>query len=211
MRLAECFFLFYVTPVALAFVRWRTDWPLSFVMAFFFVAAFALLWRDPAFDRRNLFRFDAIRTGWKPVVLRFLILAAVLATLFFVLKPASAFDFPRRLPLTWFLFCLQFPFLPAYAEELVFRGFFLHRYRLLFVNDSVRWFACGIAFSLAHLHLANVWASALSFIGGMIFARTYDRSRSLPLVALEHALWGIFLFTIGLGPFFHKRLLELAP
>ena len=42
----------------------------------------------------------------------------------------------------------------------------------------------------------------LSGVGGVLFARTYLTSGSLAMAALEHALYGNFIFTIGLGEFF---------
>jgi hypothetical protein len=43
----------------------------------------------------------------------------------------------------------------------------------------------------------------MSFVGGLLFAYTFTRARSLPLVALEHGLWGDWLFTLGLGSYFY--------
>lgn len=43
----------------------------------------------------------------------------------------------------------------------------------------------------------------LSLIGGWLFTRRYQRSRSLLAVAIEHALYRQLVFTIGLGEFFY--------
>jgi hypothetical protein len=40
-------------------------------------------------------------------------------------------------------------------------------------------------------------------IGGVFFARTYTARPSLALVVAEHALYGCFLFTLGLGHYFY--------
>ena len=42
----------------------------------------------------------------------------------------------------------------------------------------------------------------MTAVGGYLFARTYARSESTLMVSLEHALWGDFLFTVGLGWYF---------
>ncbi|WP_423804206.1 hypothetical protein [Nitrosomonas nitrosa] len=42
-----------------------------------------------------------------------------------------------------------------------------------------------------------------TFVGGIMFAYTYHRHRSLLLASIEHALYGCFVFTIGLGWFFY--------
>jgi hypothetical protein len=42
----------------------------------------------------------------------------------------------------------------------------------------------------------------LSTVGGLLFVSTYLRTRSLLAVVWEHALYGIALFTVGLGRYF---------
>jgi uncharacterized protein len=49
----------------------------------------------------------------------------------------------------------------------------------------------------------NWIAVALCAIGGLLFAFTYQNSGSLLLTCIDHALFGNFLFTIGLGQFFY--------
>ena len=58
-------------------------------------------------------------------------------------------------------------------------------------------------FALAHLVLGNWQAPVLAWCGGLLFAWTYWRTRSLLLVTLEHGLWGNWLFTLGLGRYFY--------
>jgi membrane protease YdiL (CAAX protease family) len=43
----------------------------------------------------------------------------------------------------------------------------------------------------------------LCLIGGLLFALTYQHSGSLLLTCLDHALFGNFIFTVGLGQFFY--------
>jgi membrane protease YdiL (CAAX protease family) len=57
-------------------------------------------------------------------------------------------------------------------------------------------------FGFAHLVFGNIWAPVLSAAGGLPFASTYLKSRSVMCAALEHALWRNLIFTIGLGPLF---------
>ena len=57
-------------------------------------------------------------------------------------------------------------------------------------------------FGFAHIVFGNLWAPILSAAGGLLFATTYLKSRSLICAAFEHALWGTLIFTIGLGPLF---------
>lgn len=48
----------------------------------------------------------------------------------------------------------------------------------------------------------NWLAPLLSLPAGLALAWSFERERALLPVALEHALYGALLFTIGLGPWF---------
>ena len=66
-------------------------------------------------------------------------------------------------------------------------------------------FAIGAAFfAWAHIVFHNVWACAFTFVGGLFFLSTYRRTGSLLFAAVEHALYGDFLFSIGWGAFFYE-------
>ena len=39
----------------------------------------------------------------------------------------------------------------------------------------------------------------LTFLGGLIFAITYYKTKSTLLVSIEHAIYGCWLFTVGMG------------
>ena len=60
----------------------------------------------------------------------------------------------------------------------------------------------SIIFCFAHIFVINWVAPLLSFFGGLIFALTYNRTKSLLIASLEHSLYGNALFVIGLGWFF---------
>lgn len=62
--------------------------------------------------------------------------------------------------------------------------------------------ASALSFGVMHVIYGNVPAVVLSALAGWIFSGTYQRTRSLRLVWLEHSLYGIAAFTVGLGPFF---------
>jgi membrane protease YdiL (CAAX protease family) len=40
---------------------------------------------------------------------------------------------------------------------------------------------------------------AFTFIGGILFAYTYQKTKSTLLVSIEHAIYGCWLFTVGMG------------
>ena len=42
-------------------------------------------------------------------------------------------------------------------------------------------------------------AIILTFLGGLLFAFTFKKTKSTILVSIEHAIYGSWLFTIGMG------------
>jgi membrane protease YdiL (CAAX protease family) len=94
----------------------------------------------------------------------------------------------------------------------IYRVFVMHRYRSLLPLDGRKqeWaLICLSAFTFSFMHIVfrNPVAVVLTLIGGVIFARRQMRTRSLFVSSLEHALYGCFLFTVGLGDFFYARLI----
>ena len=60
----------------------------------------------------------------------------------------------------------------------------------------------SITFCFAHVFFLNWIAPLLGFFGGLMFAKTYLKTRSLFIVSIEYALYGNTLFFLGLGWFF---------
>jgi membrane protease YdiL (CAAX protease family) len=61
----------------------------------------------------------------------------------------------------------------------------------------------AFAFSYMHIVFRNPAAMGLTLIGGVLFAITYEDTESLIISIFEHALYGNFLFTIGLGRYLY--------
>jgi membrane protease YdiL (CAAX protease family) len=49
------------------------------------------------------------------------------------------------------------------------------------------------------MFLKNSLVMLLTFLGGILFAITFHKTRSTLLVSIEHAIYGIWLFTVGMG------------
>jgi membrane protease YdiL (CAAX protease family) len=97
--------------------------------------------------------------------------------------------------------------LSVYPQELLYRAFFVRRYRHLFPRKEFLLLASALVFAWMHLIFRNPFAVVLTLVGGLFFTHTYIRTRSLRLVCLEHALYGNLIFTIGLGEFFTQGML----
>ena len=67
----------------------------------------------------------------------------------------------------------------------------LCRFLFLMVNAAV--------FSLAHIFFKNTLVMLLTFVGGLLFALTFKKTKSTLLVTIEHAIYGCWLFTVGMG------------
>jgi len=163
---------------------------------------FVLLWRDPSFDRRQIRAVPQDRRSL-PRILVFFVLGGAAVLYLAWLSGVDLFSFPRERPFLWVLVALLYPLASALPQEVIFRVFFFHRYRSLFPDPKLLMLVSASAFALAHLELGNLPALGLSFLGGLLFANTFGTTRSLPIVALEHGLWGDWLFTVGLGIYFY--------
>jgi len=123
----------------------------------------------------------------------------VLATV----APERLFDLPRRDPLLWASVVVLYPLLSVYPQELIYRVFLLHRYAPLLGTGRRAAAASAAAFGFAHIIFGNVLSIVLTLVGGWLFARTFQRTRSLLATSVQHALYGVLAFTVGLGDFFY--------
>jgi membrane protease YdiL (CAAX protease family) len=203
-RGVEFLILFIAVPLLAA---WQGEqarrWIIPQILAFAFVFLI-VLWHDPNFDRRTLLTLPG---NW-PRALRDVFLVWVAGGMVFLaltawILPAQVFALPAARPRFWLLVLALYPLLSALPQELIFRVFLFHRYRSLFASDRACIAASAIAFALAHLQLGNAVAFWISLVGGLCFAHTYARTHSWPIVAVEHGIWGDWIFTIGLGAFFY--------
>ena len=191
--------MFGLLPVMLAVYARALALPVLFVAAW---VCLAVLWRDPTFQRDELWRREQLWTWLRGPLALALLVGTLLAVGVFLVEPAHLFDLPRDSPWRWLAVMLLYPVLSVVPQELVFRTFFFHRYGRLFGGRWVAMAASAVAFSWAHIVLANGLAIALTLLGGWLFARTYLRTRSLVATAVEHAAYGCLLFTVGLGRWF---------
>jgi membrane protease YdiL (CAAX protease family) len=200
-RALECACLYVGLPAALAlWLPGRPFLPLLWLAA---LAAAVALARDPAFRAEPPRGTRWSRRQWGPMLLRFGAACAVLAALVLAWMPDAFLEFPRQRPRLWALVMVLYPVLSALPQGVLYRALFFHRYAGLFPSPRARLLAGAAAFSLGHLLFLSPWTLALSFIGGLCFAHTYLRTRSLALSTVEHALYGCAVFSLGLGRLFY--------
>ncbi len=149
-------------------------------------------------------KFSALNwTNIRPMLWRFVLCAAPLTALVAVVMPEQLFSLPRERPQLWMFVMVFYPLLSVIPQQIIFRGYFFERYKNLFTTPVTMIAASALCFSFGHLLFQNWVAPLLTLIGGAIFAHTYHRHRSLALVWFEHALYGCFMFTVGLGKYFY--------
>jgi uncharacterized protein len=172
----------------------------------------ALLLRDASFPRRRLFDAAAARRGLPRLLLR---TAAVwTGILLFALVtrgPHGMFLLPRSRPAVWLAVLIVYPVYSVYLQEVMYRTFFFHRYADLFKRSPrLAIIANALLFGWAHVVAHNFFAVLLTALGGLLLASTYQRTRSTLLVAVEHALYGDFLFTVGMPGMFINAVRALS-
>lgn len=165
--------------------------------------AFWWLRRQPGFDRAGLTRPAALRAALPSILLLWAAVAVAGVVTVAVLDPGDLFDMPREQPLLWLAIVVFYPLLSVYPQELIFRAFLLHRYAPVFGDGRAAAGASAVAFGFAHIIFGTLASVLLTLAGGWLFARRYQRTRSLLTASVEHALYGVLAFTIGLGALFY--------
>ena len=199
----EFILIFILLPVLLFFFRFHIKHLLIPVLLVFGGACLFVLLRDRGFRREQLWGARNFLANLKGVLLRFVIGGIALFFLVYVFKADLLFRFPRERFYLWLVVMILYPLLSAYPQELIYRAFLFHRYKSLFPRTWQIVVVSGLSFGLAHLFFNNWPAPVFSAVGGLMFARTYAKTGSLLITAIEHGLWGDLIFTLGLGLYFY--------
>lgn len=198
--LTEFFLIFILLPLLFLGGILENGMIMPLLWAVFLYVLVIMRRSGQRFFERPLRRRDFLR-----ILKRYLVILPMLWLIALGLFPQNLFDFPRKEPVLWGILLVAYPIVSALVQEVIFRRFFFWRYRPLFKGNSIMILLNAMLFSYTHAVFLNPVAVILSFIGGLLFAFTYVRSRSLLLVTVEHTLYGNTLFTIGLGSFFYHK------
>jgi len=200
--IAEFTTLFVALPLAF---RFRLV-PVPPIPALWLLAVYCWLRlrHDPSFDRRLLWNPAPFMRCAAQIALMFLVSALAVGLAVYFWRPQLLFGFLRRAPWFWGVLMILYPVLSVYPQGIVYRAFLLHRYRDLFSGPCALILVSAVAFAFVHIIFRNPIAVGLTLIGGLLFAWRYQTTGSLFTSALEHALYGCWMFTVGLGDFFYK-------
>lgn len=206
--LTEFFLLFLFLPVFLYFVRKDFAPYLILFLVSILGWCLLLLLSDQRFKRFRLWNIEKLKQHLPSVLKTFAVAACAIVLASWYLTPEWLFKLPAEKTMIWLALLLFYPLFSAWPQEIIFRTFLFHRYKKVFKSKELRVVISATVFALAHLIFANWIAVAGSFVAGLVFAFTYMQSRSTLLVAIEHSLWGLWLFTAGLGVHFDSSMLQ---
>jgi membrane protease YdiL (CAAX protease family) len=129
-----------------------------------------------------------------------LVLIALITSVFvWITDRESLFEVLRNKPKLWIFILFIYSIFSVYPQELIYRTFFFQRYQALFSDEKLFLFLNAIVFSLGHIFFKNALVMVLTFLGGILFALTFNKTKSTLLVSIEHAIYGSWLFTVGMG------------
>jgi membrane protease YdiL (CAAX protease family) len=136
---------------------------------------------------------------WKQTLLKFIAIAIITALYVWFFDRSNLFVVIRNKPILWVVILFIYSLFSVYPQELIYRTFFFQRYQSLFKNESLFILINAALFSLAHIFFKNTLVTLLTFLGGILFALTFRKTKSTLLVSIEHSIYGCWLFTVGMG------------
>ena len=197
----ELLLLFVALPIAYRFSPVRIPaLPLLWVVSAY--AAWQLL-RNAHFNRARLWNAAPLAPHLGAILATFAAAAIALWLGVHRLAPRLEWNFVRSHPGFWAVVMVAYPVLSVYPQGLLYRAFFFERYAVLFPGRWAMIVASAAAFAFLHIIFRNPLAVALTFAGGLLFAARYAETDSLATSCFEHALYGCWLFTLGLGQYFY--------
>ena len=199
--IVELLALFVGLPLAYRFSPWRIPaLPLLWLVAGY---AWWVLRRDAGFDTAKLWNPAPLAAALPGMLGAFAVVAALLWAGVHWVAPRLEWSFAREHPAFWAMVMVLYPVLSVYPQGVLYRAFFMQRYAAVFPERWMLLLASAAAFAFLHIIFRNALAVGLTFAGGLLFAWRYAETGSLLTSSVEHALYGCWLFTVGLGGYFY--------
>ncbi|MBD3788939.1 MAG: CPBP family intramembrane metalloprotease [Campylobacterales bacterium] len=194
----ELLTIFILTPALIYFLSPHHILPVLWILALYCTI---ILVNDPTFLGKKFWHFQTSHS-FKVLLIQFLVFTIILLGILYIFLPEHLFSLMKSNPLLWGLILVFYPLLSVYPQEIIYRGFYFHRYRNFITQPSAMIITNALLFGYMHIIFHNFIAVILTTIGGMFFAKLYQRSSSLIFVSVLHALYGNLVFTLGLGQYF---------
>jgi len=195
-KLSEFFIIFILVPISFA-LNYSPWIKLSIgVLGFIYVIYLLLKIEKLSFKVSTSIRWKRF---WKETLIKLSVII-VLTTLFvWITNKEILFNVLLNKPKLWVFILFVYSIFSVYPQELIFRTFYFQRYQTLITNTNLFIFINAVVFMLAHIFFRKTLVLILTFLGGLLFALTYKKTKSTLLVSIEHALYGSWLFTLGMG------------
>lgn len=135
----------------------------------------------------------------KPILLCFTLLVISTLCVMYLWPRLLSFNTTLVLGASSILVFLLYPLFSVLPQEIIYRTFLFHRYKLLFPSKYARMLISSLMFGLAHMIYGSLLVLVLSLLAGLLFSYRYFSSGNTALVIIEHSMWGSFLFLLNLG------------
>lgn len=191
--------------IGIPFLHYFRVLPFHFIVTMLVLSAVAVtyIYRHPRVSNK-VFGLNGFK-DWHYVGIFFALFATASIVFVYLTTPDQLFVMPLQQPLRWLGIMLFYPVFSGITQELLFRGFFMERYKPLFSRPWVLITVNAIVFGLAHLMFRHWLTVFLSTIGGFIYAWLYYRYKSILIASIIHGLIGNWIFTVGLGQYFYLK------
>lgn len=200
----EMLLLYVAAPLGVYSLLYDYRIPLFQILPVIFVVFVVILTVDRNFSWREALSRGIDMKTLASIFIVFAIGAPLLALFARHDSPARFLAFPLYAQNVWLTVMLLYPILSVTTQEIMFRLFFFTRYRALFGSDAQAAIVLNaVLFAFVHIIFQNWVTVVISFLGGLLFAWRYERTKSYWAAVLEHSLWGNLIFTLGLGRYFY--------
>lgn len=200
--------LFAALPVLLALRPTRVN-PIPILLGIAIVLIGALTF-DPTFDLSRLLYVPRPRENLLQILILLPVGALLLWGILTVLAPEDRFLLPRRKPKVWAMLLVLYPIASVIPQTIIYRVYFMHCYQPLFGDGWAMIVIATAAFALGHVIFRHPMAVLLTVAGGLLFCWRYHTTGSAVLSALEHALYGNLVFTIGYSRYLYHASTRAA-
>lgn len=206
IRVSEMVGLYILLPILLVFNI--ISLPLMAVLLIMGTSVVFFLQYDTTFDKKQYLNWASGKKHFFSMFLFFILSGAVMVVTIWFVDDSKLFIILRENPQTMLMIAIFYPLFSVIPQGLAYRVLFFHRYASLFTSKWTQILVSAFFFSFGHVIYKSPLVMFLTFIAGLIFAYRYHQSKSYLLSVVEHALYGVWMFTSGLGIYFISSMVN---
>jgi membrane protease YdiL (CAAX protease family) len=195
----EIFFLFVVSPIVLFL-----SIPLFIKLIYLLLGIIYITLISIFIEKFSKIKMDKKlrKVAFKEIGIRFLIIASLTTLVLYFQNKEQLFNVILNKPFLWLRFSGIYILFSVIPQELIYRTFFVKRYREHIKNEWLFILINSILFSFAHIWFQSWTVLAFTFIGSLLFITMHLKTKSTLLVILEHSIYGVWLYSVGYGVLF---------